>query len=57
MTNPSIFVYDYETIKKTKTDLNEEVIAKALHPKTTVVGGVLEQECSQLMQDFFKSKR
>jgi hypothetical protein len=35
MTNPSIFVYDYdyETMKTTKADLNEEVIAKALHPK------------------------
>ena len=33
MANPSIFVYDYDTIKTTKTDLNEEAIAKALHPK------------------------
>jgi hypothetical protein len=33
MSNPSIFTYDYETMKKTKADLNEEVIAKALHPK------------------------
>jgi hypothetical protein len=31
--NPSIFTYDYEKMKITKTDLNEEVIAKALHPK------------------------
>jgi hypothetical protein len=31
--NPSIFVYDYEEMKKTKEDLNEEVIAAALHPK------------------------
>ena len=29
----------------------------ALHPKCTVTGGVLEDECRQLMQDFFKSKR
>jgi tRNA(adenine34) deaminase len=29
----------------------------ALHPKATVTGGVLEDECSRLMQDFFKSKR
>lgn len=29
----------------------------ALHPKTTVVNGVLEEECRQLMQDFFKNKR
>lgn len=30
---------------------------EALHPKTTVVSGVLEEECRQLMQDFFKNKR
>ena len=28
-----------------------------LHPRTKVLGGVLEQECSQLMKDFFKKKR
>lgn len=27
------------------------------HPKTIVVKGVLEQECAQLMQEFFKSLR
>lgn len=30
---------------------------QALHPKTEVVGGVLEKECAQLIVDFFKSKR
>lgn len=30
---------------------------KALHPKTEVVCGVLEEECAQLMKEFFKSKR
>lgn len=30
---------------------------EALHPKTTVVSGVLEEDCRQLMQDFFKNKR
>ena len=29
----------------------------ALHPKCAVTSGVLEDECRQLMQDFFKSKR
>ncbi len=29
----------------------------ALHPKTTVTGGVLEEECRKLMQQFFKAKR
>lgn len=28
-----------------------------LHPKATVTGGVLEEECRSLMQDFFKRKR
>lgn len=29
----------------------------ALHPKCTVTGGVLEDECRELMQQFFKEKR
>ena len=29
----------------------------ALHPKATITGGILEDECRQLMQEFFKSKR
>lgn len=29
----------------------------ALHPKTEVVSGVMEDECRALMKDFFKSKR
>ena len=29
----------------------------ALHPRTGVVSGVLEEECRQLMVDFFKNKR
>lgn len=30
---------------------------QALHPRTEVTKGVLEEECSQLMKDFFKRKR
>ncbi|RZA02120.1 MAG: nucleoside deaminase [Sphingobacteriaceae bacterium] len=30
---------------------------KIVHPKTVVTGGVFENECSQLVKDFFKSKR
>lgn len=30
---------------------------QALHPKCTVTAGVLEDECRQLMQDFFRKKR
>ncbi len=34
-----------------------EYAPRALHPKATVTGGVLEEECRQLMQDFFRQKR
>jgi tRNA(adenine34) deaminase len=30
---------------------------QALHPKTEVVGGVMEKECGDLMRQFFKRKR
>lgn len=30
---------------------------QALHPKTTVLKGILEEECAKLMTDFFKSRR
>lgn len=28
-----------------------------LHPKTEVISGIMEEECSTLMTDFFRSKR
>ncbi len=28
-----------------------------LHPKATITSGILEKECKELMQNFFKSKR
>ncbi|MGM0620226.1 MAG: nucleoside deaminase [Bacteroidota bacterium] len=31
--------------------------SNALHPKTEVVGGVLSEECTELMQEFFRKKR
>ena len=31
--------------------------AKSLHPKTEVIGGVLETECAELLQEFFRTKR
>jgi hypothetical protein len=34
--NPSIFTYDYDLIKETFKDLNEEVVIKALHPKRII---------------------
>ena len=30
---------------------------EALHPKTQVVSGVMEEECRNLMQEFFRSRR
>ncbi len=30
---------------------------RTFHPKATVTAGVLEDECRQLIQEFFKSKR
>lgn len=30
---------------------------QALHPKTTVTAGVLEEECAKIIKDFFKKKR
>ena len=32
-------------------------IENALHPKTEVIGGVMEKECAKLLTDFFKLKR
>lgn len=29
----------------------------AMHPKTIIVSGILENECASLMKDFFKDKR
>ena len=29
----------------------------ALHPKADVIGGVLEEECRELMQEFFRQRR
>ena len=30
---------------------------RTLHPRTTLQGGVLEEECKTLMQEFFRSRR
>ena len=34
-----------------------EYAPRALHPKAHCIGGVLESDCRQLMQDFFLAKR
>src|SRR5436189_5534013 len=33
------------------------VSKKILHPKTKLVGGVLEKDCAELMTEFFRKKR
>ncbi len=35
----------------------KNVAPKSMHPKTEVIGGILQTECGELMQDFFKQKR
>ena len=35
----------------------ENFAPKAFHPKTEMVSGILENECAELMKNFFKSKR
>ncbi|MBQ9559769.1 MAG: nucleoside deaminase [Bacteroidaceae bacterium] len=30
---------------------------EALHPRTEIVSGIMEEECRQLMQEFFRRKR
>lgn len=30
---------------------------KVIHPKTEVLGGILETECTEILEDFFKQKR
>ena len=34
-----------------------EYAPRAVHPRCEVIGGVLEEECRELMQDFFRSRR
>ena len=34
-----------------------EYAPRALHPKTNVTGGILEEECRQLMREFFRQRR
>lgn len=46
-------VYGATDDKKGYSKINQPV----LHPKTTVTKGILEDECSKLLKDFFKIKR
>ena len=46
-------IYGASDAKRGYKSLNNSV----LHPKTTVLSGVMENECSNLLIDFFRSKR
>ena len=46
-------IYGASDGKKGFSKLNQTI----LHPKTTVIKGVLENECSKILKDFFQSKR
>jgi len=46
-------VYGASDEKKGYTKINQVL----LHPKTEVVTGILEQECSSIIKEFFASKR
>jgi tRNA(adenine34) deaminase len=46
-------VYGATDLKKGYTALNQNV----LHPKTVVIKGVLENQCANLLKDFFALKR
>ncbi|MBN1251354.1 MAG: nucleoside deaminase [Bacteroidales bacterium] len=46
-------VYGAKDFKKGYNTLNTNI----LHPKTEVISGILENECSKIISDFFKTKR
>lgn len=46
-------VYGASDLKRGYKSISDTI----LHPKTNVVSGILENECSNLLIDFFKSKR
>jgi tRNA(adenine34) deaminase len=46
-------VFGASDAKKGFSTINQNI----LHPKTTIAGGILEDECSQLLKDFFNKKR
>ena len=49
----STLVYGASDPKKGFSTINAQI----LHPKTIVRKGILEDECSRLMKDFFRKKR
>ena len=47
-------VYGAKDERKRKEDVDR---TKLYHPKTKIVGGLLEEECSQILKEFFQKKR
>ncbi len=47
-------VYGAKDMRKRKDSVD---LKKLYHPKTKIEGGLLEEECSQLLKDFFEKKR
>ena len=50
-------VYGARDQKRGGLDFHGERDEGLLHPKTELVGGVLEEECAELLTSFFRSKR
>ena len=46
-------VYGAKDVKRGYSQLAENI----LHPKTEVISGIMAEECSKLLMDFFKTKR
>ncbi len=52
-TQISKIVYGAADEKRGYSKINKSI----LHPKTTILGGIMEKECSKLLSDFFRKKR
>lgn len=51
-------IYFGAKINKENALTNEEIISRAeLNHKSEIIGGVLEEECSTIVSNYFKSKR
>ena len=51
-------IYFGAKINKENALTNEEIIERAeLNHKSQIVGGVLEKECSEIVSNYFKTKR
>ena len=53
-TQLSKIVFGARDERKRQNEIDKK---KLLHPKTEIIGGVMEDDCSELLQLFFKEKR